>query len=356
MNSFNKMNYSLLNKLTLVILTYNRHKYLKRTIKYWSNYNVNLVVLDGSDVRFNDPCLKPKNIKYIYNTEGIYARFLSSINLIDTEFMMLGSDDEFYLPSVVSSCIKFLMEEPNYYSCGGRALGFGHDGKNYFGFEPYPKLKDLSLDSNNFIERIFKHFSLYVPAHVYSVMRTSNWNIICRNIFKKKYNFHSSEELQIEFLVMVSGKSKIIPQLMWMRNREVPSTNEKYPQFRFPTIKEWWFDKRNENEKKDFLNRMKKACDEIQKDQNLELTENKIARLFEHYISKPVFKKNPLKRIVNFFQIKKKKLTKFFLGRDQIKYNSIINQAKLIETQGVLVNYDELNEIIAILQNSKKKV
>ena len=39
-----------------------------------------------------------------------------------------------------------------------------------------------------------------------------------------------------------------------------------------------------------------------------------------------------------------------------LEYNSIINQAKLLESQGVLVNYDELSEIIAILQNSKKKV
>ena len=67
-------------------------------------------------------------------------------------------------------------------------------------------------------------------------MRTSNWNIICNNTFKKKYNFQSSEELQIEFLAMVSGKSKIIPQLMWMRNREVPSINEKYPKFRYLDI------------------------------------------------------------------------------------------------------------------------
>lgn len=348
------MEHSLLTKLTILIFSYNRQEYLTRTIKYWLNYNVNLVILDGSKVKLNDPCLSSKKIKYIHNINGLYDRFLSSQELIDTEFMMLGSDDEFYLPSAVSSCIKFLMEEPTYYSCGGRALAFGHDGKKYYGFEPYPKLKDLCLDSNDFIERIFKHFSVYVPAHVYSVMRTSNWNIICSNIFKKKYNFDSSEELQIEFLVMVSGKSKIIPQLMWMRNREVPSVNEKNPQFRLSIIKEWWFDKNYVNEKIDFLNTMKKACDKILNNKSLEITPEKISMLFELYISKPVFKKNPLKRIVNFFQIQKKKIIKFILGRDQIKYNSIIDQAKLLEFQGVLINYEELSEIISILQYSKK--
>lgn len=353
MNSYNKSDYSFLDKLTLVIPTYNRHKYLKRTIKYWSNYNVKLVLLDGSDLRFNDPCLNAKNIKYIHNTKGIYPRFLNSIKLIDTEFMMLGSDDEFYLPSAVSSCIKFLIAEPSYYSCGGRALAFGNDGKNYFGFEPYPKLKDLCLDNKNCFERIFKHFSVYVPAHIYSVMRTRNWNSICSNIFKKKYNFQSSEELQLEFLIMVSGKSKIIPQLMWIRNREVPAVAEVNPEFYFTDIYKWWFDKKNINEKFFFIKDIKKACDEILRNQSLELTENKITMLFDHYVSRPIFKKNFLKKIVNFFQIQNKKLIKFIFGREQIRYNSIIDQGKLLKSQGVLVNYEELSEIISILQNSK---
>ena len=56
------MDYSLLNKLTIVIFTYNRHKYLKRTINYWSNYKVKLLILDGSDVELDDPCLHAKKL------------------------------------------------------------------------------------------------------------------------------------------------------------------------------------------------------------------------------------------------------------------------------------------------------
>ena len=51
------MDYSILNKLTILIPTYNRGKYLKQTIKYWSDYNVKLIVLDGSDQKFEDNCL-----------------------------------------------------------------------------------------------------------------------------------------------------------------------------------------------------------------------------------------------------------------------------------------------------------
>ena len=53
--------FSNLEKLTIVILTYNRHKYLKRTIHYWSNYNVNLVILDGSEKKLEDQYIEAKN-------------------------------------------------------------------------------------------------------------------------------------------------------------------------------------------------------------------------------------------------------------------------------------------------------
>ena len=33
---------------------------------------------------------------------------------IDTEFVILGSDDEFYLPSALSSCIEFLSKNSEY--------------------------------------------------------------------------------------------------------------------------------------------------------------------------------------------------------------------------------------------------
>ena len=346
------MNYSFLDRLTIVIFTYNRHKFLKRTLNYWSNYNIKLVILDGSDTKLVDRCLNSKNIKYIYDTRGLYERLATSMNHVDTEFVILGCDDEFYLPSGLCSCIRFLTKEPDFSSCGGRALGFATNKNKLLGIQAYPKLKDLCLDQNLAFDRIYNHFSIYVPSHFYSVIRSSKYENIIKHAFEKKYNMYAIGELHLEFLVLVSGKSKIIPQLLWMRNEDVAQIADGLPQIRG---KKWWFDKYYEDEKLDFIKRMKTACDIIQKGQNLEFTENKIVMLFEHYISKPVFKKNPLKRIVNFFQIQKKKLTKFILGRDQIRFNSIIDKAKALESQGVLVNYEELSKIISILQNSKNE-
>ena len=361
-----------LEKLTIVIFSYNRHKYLKRTIKYWSDYNVKLLVLDGSDIKLEDPCLNIKNIRYIYGPKDLYGRVLSSINYIDTEFMMLAGDDEFYLPSALSRCIEFLSKESSFSSCGGRAIGFHTNKKNIFGGIQYPRLKDLSLDSDSASVRIEDHFSSYVPAHIYSVIRSSKWKFICKCTFEKEYSFFASWELQLEFLVMVSGKSKIIPELMWMRNQEVPAIRGTSPSMSYSVdILKWWYDEKFTKEKKEFLYAMKKTCGSLSIDQNFKFSENEISKLFEVYIDKLLNKrlteKNFFYRVINLISYKKiltslsyetKKMIKKFIRWDKILpyiKTSLVKEAIQLEAKGVSVNYKDLNQVILTLQHSSNE-
>ena len=357
-----------LDKLTIVIFSYNRHKYLKRTIRYWSNYNVKLLILDGSDSKLEDSCLDTKNIKYIYNPRGLYDRLLSSINYIETEFMILSGDDEFYLPSALSACIKFLMKESSYSCCGGLAIGFSTYKQNIFGGSQYPELKNLSLDYDSASERIKSHFYNYVPAHFYSVVRSSKWKLICKYTFEKEYNFFAVFELQVEFLVMVSGKSKIISQLMWLRNQEVSSIEgDRYSKSAKILISEWWIDKNFKKEKEEFLNRMQKACDSLSIDQNFKFSENEISKLFDIYIykilNKRLIKKNFFYKVIELISYKKisalisyetKKMIKKFIGWNKISpyiRKSLVKEATQLEAKGVFVNHKDLNQVILTLKH-----
>ena len=348
--------FSLLGKLTIVIFSYNRHKYLVRTINYWSNYNVKLLVLDGSSTKLNDLCLQKKNIKYVYNTSGLYRRFLSSVNYIDTEFTILSSDDEFYLPSALSSCIEFLSKEIEFSNCGGRAIGFRTDKKNIFGMKAYPRLNDFCLGHNNAIDRVTKHFSNYVPAHFYSVMRTRKWKIICKFVFEKQYNLDAAFELQVEFLCVVAGKSKIIPELMWMRNKEVLPINFDLTKLK---KKKWWLDKKYQNEKLDFLKRMKKACDELLKHQETKINEDTISKVFQIYINSLSDKKTFIGKIKKLMPYRIKRIIRSILSvknRFIISKNiSLRDEITLLEEQNVSVNHKCLNQVISILQHSNNE-
>lgn len=345
------MHYPLLDKITIVIYTYNRHKYLKRTINYWSDSNVKLLILDGSTTRFDDTCLKSKNIKYVYDTSGLYQRLLSSIDYIDTEFVILSSDDEFYLPSALSSCIEFLMKDPSFSNCGGRAIGFRLRKNKILGSKVYSKLNDFCLNEKQATDRAIKHFSNYVPAHFYSVMRFSNWKKICSHVFQQNYFFSAAHELQVEFLSTISGKSKIIPQLMWMRNKEVPMVT-------FDIIKlelsKWWVDKKYVNEKLNFLTRMKKACDELLTNQDTKLNEDTISKIFQIYIDSLLKKQGLLSTLTKIIPSKLKKIIRTILLVKKkfiiSKHISLKEEVNLLETQGVKVNHQNLNQIISTLQ------
>lgn len=346
------MHHQLLKNLTLVIFTYNRPEFLKRTIKYWSNYNLKLLILDGSDIKLKDPCLKNKNVKYIFGPKDLYTRLLNSINNIDTEFVILGSDDEFYFPSALTSCITFLINNSNFSCCGGIALGFGRTKKRrLYGQVRYPELHNLILNDNFAIERIEKHFSNYVPAHFYSVMRTNVWQKICRHVFIKEFSFDAALELQIEFLLLVNGKTKIISELMWMRNLNEnlshrgtsPALTESFD------INDWWDDKIYKNEKKDFFYRMQNACDDLSRIQKDKLNQDHISKLFKIYISNSLnIKKTLFRKILDFIPFKIKNLINFFLGRHK---RDLIIEVKKLEVKDILVNHKELDLILLYLED-----
>jgi glycosyltransferase domain-containing protein len=349
-----------LNNLTIIIFSFNRHKWLKRIISYWSNYSVKLLVLDGSDKRLEDQYLSAKNIKYIHDQRGLYERLLSSSNYIDTEFVILGSDDEFYLPSALLSCVKFLYKEETYSSCQGLAIGFGtrKHGKEVYGFQQYIEFRDLCLhlDQGNVLQRITKHFSNYTMAHTWSVVRFDKWKTICKYIFEKEYNFCGVWDMQLEFLVMVSGKTKIIPELMWLRNNEVPGIRGTSPSMSNEILlKDWWKDKSYKIEKKDFIYRMKKACDELLNDKHLKFTEEIIVDIFECYLNAKRPWSRKFFKFYNKIILKIKKLIIFFLPHldwHEIrtnKYKNLKDAAKELDLLGYKVDHKELNQIISHL-------
>ena len=347
---------NLLQKLTIVIFSYNRHRLLKRSAKYWSNYNVKILILDGSSIKLDDPCLKSKNIKYIHDPRTLYERLLSSPNHIDTEFMILACDDEFYLPSALSTCVEILSKDLSFSSCGGRAVGFRTKEKEIFGIRQYQKLKGLCLDNDGAYDRIFKHFNAYVPAHTYSVKRANKWKTICSHVFQKKFNFNASFEMQLEFLTMVSGKSKIISELMWMRNNEEPKVERN----KNPDIESWWYHKIHEDEKKNFLFSMKKACDDLSTNQNFTLNEETISNLFEVFVKKmmKLRRKNLLRKILTLLPGKIEiKLIKFIKKFYKITLtrgdNSLVDEINALKAEGTLVNSEEIKKIISILMDSK---
>lgn len=365
--SFDKFKFSLLKKLTIVIPTYNRQAFAIRAMKYWSDIDVNVVVVDGTEKSI-DPAIISKlksNIKYIHGPTCFYKRMLSTIHLVKTEYVLLSCDDEFHIPSALNSCITKLSLDHNLVTCGARSIGLDWKNNVVTGFGVYPKLKNLTLQDSNPIDRIKRHFANYTIAHMYSVSRTKIWKIVVQEVFSKEYACYAIAELQIEFLMLYAGKTLIIPELMWIRSDENKSSQGQANVSLLHTLKfpKWWSDDEYKNEKDDFVKKMKHSVKKINKIKYIKYR-HEVENCFEVYFKN--YRKNANISFFylffnSFFQYLPfnfkntiKKIFKYF-GYGSIKQIPIIDYAKLLEAESVKIDFDELKKIKKIINFFYKK-
>ena len=256
----------ILSELTIVIPTYNRQSYARRTINYWSKTDINLIVLDGSKLSIEESYIKklPSNIKYIHNNSSLYSRIYSIIDMVDSEFVMLGCDDEFYTASALKNCIKQLKKNTSLVSCIGLAASFDWNKNSVIAERIYPRLKANYLNYDDSNKRILKHFSRYKQSHLYAVSKSKFWKVIAKAIFSKEFNFFAAWELQFEYLLPYAGKSLVIPELMWLRSQENQPIRGTSPSMDVNlTFSKWWITKNYKEEREIFFNHMNNVCKEI---------------------------------------------------------------------------------------------
>ena len=133
------------NKLTIVITTFNRYPYLLRLLKFLLLYDTpyKILILDSSsDVIFDNNLQKILNnerirlCKYDPNISVNDKKTLGAM-LVETDYFVFCSDDDFIIPSSLSECIDFLEKRPDYSAAEG--LFFSHGShkinqKNAFTF------------------------------------------------------------------------------------------------------------------------------------------------------------------------------------------------------------------------------
>ncbi len=357
------MNYNnILKNLTIVIPSYNRQSYLIRIIKYWSNKKVKIIILDGSKNSLKRKIkIIGKNIVYIHNPVGLYSRLLSSSKKIQTKYVMLGCDDEFYIPSALTKCLKFLSLNKNYGCCTGRALGFNYKNGKVYGYSQYSKLKNLELNNSDPNKRIKKHFLNYVPSHLYSICTAEIWKIAAKTIFSKEYNFYAAWELQFEFLVLFYKKSKVLPNLLWLRSRENDPIRENSPSMSFSKpFSDWWIEKKYEKEKKEFIFNMNKACKQINRLNGNKIkpnTEISFQYFYEsnykniHFFKKKIFLPT-YKLVLNILKFSSfsekilKRIHKLFKFKSQFSNDASFDTLiKSFEKESVKVDKKELKKI-----------
>lgn len=352
---------SIFDDLTILMQTYERPLFAKRFMRYWSDKNIKIIVIDGGKKSIEDNFLKTlnKNISYIHLQKDYYSRMIYSAKLINTKFVLQACDDEFYINSAIKNCLELLNYDNELVSCGGCCMGFDYLEKKIIGNERYLKLQGLRLDNLDPMKRLLMHFSNYVPAHLYSICRSDVWKIAVNSTFSKEYTFFAALELQMEMLIISAGKSMIIPELFWLRSSENKPINNTSPSFlRENTLEDWWTNKKFYEERNDFFLRMNLAKAEIYKLYNVERDIN-FRECLNFFIKKN--KTNQIKNLVKLCLYKHEKIYNFFFNFKKIfskmlkkKSYSFYEMADHLKSKSIKIDHLELDDIYKQIESFYK--
>lgn len=218
----------LLNKMTIVMPTYERPEFALRNMSFWSGSQLQLLVLDGSKLKISELQLGKfgDNVRYIHLPISMAERLRFAKNLINTEYVSLLGDDEFLLPSGILACIKEIKKE-DLIACLGRSLFFKFKDNKIFseslnhetGSPWHPGFKNYNVLQSKPAQRVNFHMNPYLSTTCYAVTNSVVWK---RSIdaFQNMQSSADCPEIALELSNAFQGKSKVIDQLMWLRSGE----------------------------------------------------------------------------------------------------------------------------------------
>lgn len=235
---------SQLSRLTIVIPTYNRQRFALRNMRFWSGKHVHLFVMDGSSqtIKLEDLVGLADNVHYIWMPVSLEERLRVAIELVDTEFVVMLPDDEFFLPSGLQCCIDELDSRKDVIVCVGRCLNFWA-AKNHLTVSPrYAFWPSILQETSQ--GRMEANMSTLNSLTIYGVMRRDPWVNCVKLIAERVFSCCYVTEQLFELFSSYQGKSRVIDALMWFRSGENPPTafkgwNRDYH------FQHWYLDQRN---------------------------------------------------------------------------------------------------------------
>ncbi len=257
----------LLDKLTLIIPTYNSPEFLKRTLSYFDSFGLklNILVADSSRPENKDKnvqiiaSLKYLKVKHLNNFDSEispYLKWYQAMLKVKTKYCMLCADDDFISINSLVKALNLLEENPSYSAVEGKELYFVKPpilGITTFHW----KHGDVwtSFEQEDAAKRFENLARGYQPI-LYAVYRTNFLQYIFRQAYENNSLEYPFGEFLPSFLTVVTGKVKRLDCFFTARDktidfqREEPQVNliqqykeegsftERYNNFKKPLVRD----------------------------------------------------------------------------------------------------------------------
>lgn len=328
---------SSLSDLTIIIFSKDRNKFLKSTIHFYSQFQVQTIVLHHCDTPIPDAEI-PNNCRYLPGSLGIAERLIQAANNIKTSYTVMISDDEYLIPSALIKIIKRMKDDDNLSSCFGQTVALNKYKKRMLGNLAYPSLRTYSNTNDSILERVQYHLHQNNGTNpIGSVYRVMKYEIFKKLVMFWSENLDTNSckytfEIAADIYLTVLGKSEYIDEVVWCRNWVNPSINDTSVN-RDLYYYEWWENIAYMEEKNNYINR-------IFKDMSKFMTMNELNKILQDFY-------NSRKQIeLNEENQKSIKSWKFTKRKLKAKVHLIMNY-------WLAYNTNDIKEILRNVNNSK---
>jgi len=226
--------------ISIVIPTYNRSQYLNRSLDYWKNFDINLYVVDSSEI-YSKP--ESNSVTYFHTPHLNFAeKIFYILEKITTPYVALCADDDFISKSGLLSSIDYLETHKDFSSAQGRMIGFYLNNDNSVEYYPtYISRMNFKVDHPDALSRIKRAMSEYMHIF-YAVHRTESLKESF-NVSKEFFN-PRGWELDVSMIASLYGKHITLPCFYLARDSQTGSPLAPLS----PIIENWMQDPNNQEE------------------------------------------------------------------------------------------------------------
>ena len=234
--------------LTILLTLKDRGPFTFRWMTYASNVGLpfKVLVADGGEDESVEralgrsdtfPEVEYEYVRYPYDEtySHYYAKLADAVSRVQTPFIVLADNDDFYFVEGLRRSVEFLYGNPGYASCRGVGGGFtvARTDANGFPSDVYgedgvltmpPPPPPVSDDTSS--QRVSSHFSHYSPTY-YDVHRTEDMLGCFRRLKDLGPDNVMLAELLTSFLTVAAGKVERGPYLYLIRQQAVAGTNSQ---------------------------------------------------------------------------------------------------------------------------------
>lgn len=340
--------------IDILILTYNRPLYLKRSIDYWSRSKFNIIIADGSKNFFKYPF--PRNFKYFHlpDTTMLYrVLFLSKKSKQD--YLVFCADDDFHSFDALKNICTFLKKNKDYACAQGMYLRVGQKTNQKSLLFGATYLNSISEDTKKLnLEKkdLLTNFVNMNYPICYAVMRNSVMKdfikffdgLDLKNSLQGKVSFQLIEDLTY-YAVFLNGHYITLPLFYSLRQNQIQSYESWYNDELF--LNDFFADWVNNNGSEWQL--VKKNIKTLIKEKfNFTFNFNKDDILYKYALNAKniKIKKNQNTKEYNYFRRKLNhlKISLFILIRTRFRIKNFISYYKSLKLMKSIIKNNEVEK------------